>query len=63
MKKLLEFLKGKKTYITAIAIAILGVLQGLGVFAVPEWIWLLLNGLGLATMRDAVNKVATSVKQ
>ena len=62
MENLIELLKGKKTYIVAIAILILGGLQGLGVFVVPEWAWPILGALGLTTIRAGVNKVAEEIK-
>lgn len=59
---IIEFLKGKKTYIIAIAIVVLGILQGYGIFAVPEWVWPIIGGLGLGTLRAGVNKIAETVK-
>ena len=60
--KVIEFLKGKKTYIVAVVIAVLGVLQGTGLFTLPEAVWPIVGSLGLATMRSGVNKVADTVK-
>lgn len=62
MNEIIEFLKGKKTYIITVAMVFLGVLQGLGVFALPEAVWVVLAGLGLAFIRAGVNKVADAVK-
>ena len=62
MKDVLEFLKGKKTYILAIVMAVLGTLQGLGVFIAPDWIWPILVALGFGSLRDGVNKIAETVK-
>ena len=63
MNNVIEFLKGKKTYIIAIAIAILGVLQGLEIFVVPEWAWAIIAAVGLGTIRAAVTKVSDVIKQ
>ena len=63
MNELIEFLKGKKTYIIAIAIVVLGFLQGMEVFIVPEWAWGILGALGLASLRAGVNKVADTIKK
>ncbi len=62
MNEVIEFLKGKKTYFIAGAIAVLGTLQGLGVFVVPEVAWTILGALGLAFIRAGVNKVSDAVK-
>lgn len=62
MDSVIEFLKGKKTYLVAIAIVVLGFLQGFNIFIVPEWAWPIVAAVGLATLRDGVNKVAKVVK-
>lgn len=62
MSKFLTFLSGKKTYITAIAIAILGVAEGYGFIKVPEWVWAVLASLGLTFIRSGVNGVASVIK-
>jgi hypothetical protein len=53
MNKLIEWLKGKKTYITAIIIGILAALNSLGV-VVPEWVYLLISAAGLGAVRSAI---------
>lgn len=53
--KILGFLKGKKTYIVAILIAFTGALNYLGT-NIPDYVWLLLNALGLGAVRDALPK-------
>ena len=58
-----EILKGRKTYIAAILIAVLGLLKGLELFEAPLYVYLLLNSLGLAGIRAAVNVFAKSVKK
>jgi len=50
-----EWLKGKKTYGVAILVGIGAAAQFLG-FNVPEWAWLLLNAIGLGSIRDALKK-------
>ena len=60
--KVIEFLKGKKTYIVAVVIAVLGVLQGTGLFTLPEAVWPVIAALGLTTIRQGVQSVAKAVK-
>ena len=62
VKAILAFLDGKKTYIVAVAMAVLGLAEGMGWFVVPEWIWPVAGGLGLTTLRSGVKGVAQSVK-
>jgi len=47
---------GKKTKITAVIVAVLGVLVAFGV-DVPDWVYTVLTGLGLYAGRDAVAKI------
>ena len=53
MKNLIEWLKGKKTYIVAIVVGILAALSSLGI-VVPEWVYVLLAALGLGAVRAAI---------
>ena len=62
MDKIIEFLKGKKTYIIAVLIAVLGLMQGVGWFVVPETVWAILGALGLGALRAGVDKVSDAVK-
>jgi len=62
MGKLIELIKGKKTYIVAIVTVTLGLLQGLDIFVMPEWAWPVIAAAGLATLRSGVNKVSDAVK-
>lgn len=48
-------LEGKKTYLAAAALVALSVADYLG-YAVPPAAWILLNGLGLGALRQAVGK-------
>ena len=60
--KIIEFLKGKKTYLIAATVVVLGFLQGMDIFVVPDGVWAIVGGLGLTTLRSGVNKVADTVK-
>lgn len=53
--KLVNFLKGKKTYIVGTVVFILGGLQAIGV-EVPAEAFTLLGALGLWTLRAGVSK-------
>lgn len=50
-----KFIKGKKTYAAAAAMVGLAAAEYFGV-AVPQSVWLLLNGLGLGFLRSALPK-------
>ncbi|HDZ15301.1 hypothetical protein LCGC14_0434270 [marine sediment metagenome] len=63
MKKVIEALKGRKTYIVVIAVIALGALQGLGIFTMPEFAWPIIAALGLGAVRAGVDKVAKTVKE
>jgi|DEB19_MinimDraft_3_1074340.scaffolds.fasta_scaffold740566_1 hypothetical protein len=52
MTKLIE---GKKTYVTAAVMVALAVAEYSGV-EVPTSVWILLNGLGLGFLRQAVGR-------
>jgi hypothetical protein len=62
MKDIIEALKGKKTYIIAIAVVALGCLQGLEIFTLPEYAWPIIAALGLGTLKAGVDRVAGTVK-
>lgn len=51
----MNFLSGKKTYFTAIAIALIAGAKALG-YEVPSWTFELLAAVGLTTVRDAIKK-------
>jgi hypothetical protein len=58
MKKFIDFLKGKKTYIVVIVAVLISAAQAAGYIGpVPEFVWTGLGALGLGAVRDAVNKV------
>ena len=54
---MLTWLSGKKTYIVAVAIFVLGGLQASGI-AIPEYVYVLLGALGITTLRSGVKKDA-----
>lgn len=62
MDKVLDFIKGKKTYIIAATVCVLGFLEGTDIFAVPEFVWPILGALGLTTLRAGVEKVKEATK-
>lgn len=55
MKKTIEVLKGKKTYINAGIIGAIAALQALG-YKVPDWLYGILGALGLAALRAGIKK-------
>lgn len=55
MKNLIGWLKGKKTYIIAVIVGVVGALNYLGII-IPEWIYALLAAIGLGTIRAAISK-------
>jgi len=62
MQEIIDFLKGRKTYILAIGTLILGALQGFDIFVLPEWVWPIIAACGLASLRAGVNKISDVVK-
>lgn len=63
MDDLKTWLTGRKTYIIAVAMVFLGLLQGLEIFVLPEEVWYVIGGAGLASLRAGVNAVSESVKK
>jgi len=63
MKQVQEFLKGKKTYIVATLLTLASLTNLLAgditfvEFVNSDKLWVLLNGLGLGTLRAAIRKV------
>ncbi len=55
MIKLIDYLKGKKTYIIALTAAALAFAQAMG-WPIPEYVYVILGACGLATVRAAVAK-------
>jgi hypothetical protein len=56
MSKILEFLKGKKTYIVAVVTFILGGLTAIGI-EIPPMVYVLLAGIGITTVRSAISHI------
>jgi hypothetical protein len=59
MKNLIEFLKGKKTYLLALLAGIYAALVGLGLAPHSEVLWGLLGSTALATLRAGLNQGQT----
>lgn len=55
MNAIIEFLSGKKTYIIALVVAIIGLLQACGV-ELPDSVLTILAAFGLASVKAAVKK-------
>jgi hypothetical protein len=55
MNGIIDFLEGKKTYLTAIVTALFGAAQALG-YEIPQWIYAVLGALGLGTLRAGLNR-------
>lgn len=59
---MVNFLQGKKTYVVAVVVVVIGVTEGLlgidvpGVFVGPDWLTWILTGLGLSSFRAAIGK-------
>lgn len=62
MKKIIEFLQGKKTIITAIIAGVLAVLQELGI-EIPLLVWQILGLLGLTFAKAGLNRLEKAVKK
>ena len=52
----MEWLKGKKLYLTAIVYAVAAVLNETGVYVVPELLFQVLAAIGLITLRAGIAK-------
>lgn len=55
MSKVVEWLNGKKTYITAIVIGVCAALQASGI-EIPEYVYVLLGAFGLGAVRAGIKK-------
>ena len=62
IRKIIKLIHGYRTYIIGAIVVVLGFLQGMDIFTVPEAVWPVLGGLGLAAMRAGINSVAKTVK-
>ena len=52
---MLEWLKGRKTYIIVVATFTIGGLVACGV-GIPEWVWAILAAAGFGALRAGVKK-------
>jgi uncharacterized membrane protein YkgB len=52
---MIEWLKGKKTYIIAVIIGVVATLNYLGV-VIPEYVWGILAAFGLGFLRAGIKK-------
>ena len=55
LKAVWVHLDGKKTYIIAVLVAVIALLNASGI-VLPDWVWMLLSGLGLGSLRAGVSK-------
>jgi len=63
VKGIAAFLQGKKTYIIAALIAVLGFFEGTGIFHVPAEIWPVLGAVALGSVRAGVKKTEKAIKE
>lgn len=54
MEGILNWLSGKKTYLIAATVAVLGGLTAWG-YEIPEFVWYILGALGLGTLRAGIS--------
>lgn len=57
MGKAIKKVDGYKTYIVAIAAAVLGVLEASGAFTMPGWAWPVLFAAGFGGIRSGMKKL------
>ena len=50
---MMDMLKGKKTYITALVIGVIAAAESLG-YVIPEFVYPMLGALGLGTLRHGM---------
>ena len=55
MKKIMGWVSGKKTYITALVIGVCAALQASGVM-IPEYVYAILGAIGLGAVRNGIKK-------
>ena len=60
MKKILDFLRGKKTYVVALVVIAATVCKANGI-DIPDWVWGVLAGTGLITSRAAIQSIVKDV--
>ena len=54
----MEFLKGKKTILTMVAVAILAIVSLVFSVVMPDWAWTILAGLGFGFFRAAITHLS-----
>ncbi len=59
MEKLVAWLNGRKTYITAGLVLVLTVLVSIHVVAIPDWVWAGLGALGFGFIKASIPDVST----
>ena len=62
MKKLIEILKGKKSYILAGVMVALGAIEAFHGWVTPEWLYAVLAGAFGLSLRAGVTKIAETMK-
>lgn len=60
---MMQFLSGKKSYLCAILVVVLGLCGGLGWFTVPDPVMVVLVALFGASLRAGVKKTEAAVKE
>ena len=55
-------IKGNRTYIVAGLVLVAGVLEGLGIFTIPAWVWPLLGASGLGFLRASQSGVKKAIE-
>jgi len=62
MAKIIEFLKGKKSYVVLVIGAISGILQSQGI-PIPEYVYYILGGLFGITYKMGQNRTEQTIKE
>jgi hypothetical protein len=57
-----KLVKDKRTYAVALAMIVIGVLEAFGIWAPPEWVWVILSGMGLGYLRAGVKKIGEAIQ-
>jgi hypothetical protein len=61
MENAIVWLKGKKTYLVILLAVIAAAVQALGIWQVPELVWIGLGFAGLGTLRSGVGKLTQDI--
>ncbi len=62
MNKIIEWLDGKKAYITALAVAVIAFCETMG-WAIPQYVYTLLVAFGIIAGRSAATKIINGKKK